>query len=84
MVVHKQIIISREYSISVPFGANILTAQLQNNDVVVWYSCEPTNVKVDVVILVMMTGEDFPYNDVTYINTVQWPNGMIGHVYVKN
>jgi hypothetical protein len=84
MVVHKQIIISREYSISVPFGANILTAQLQNNDVVVWYSCEPTNVTVDIVILVIMTGEDFPYNDVTYINTVQWPNGIGGHVYVKN
>lgn len=69
-------------TISLPWNSNILTVQIQNDEPVIWYECEPNNSLTDIKIAMYPTGLELPHNVGRYIATIQLENGsVVIHVY---
>lgn len=79
--------IKDEQKIMMPSGSLILqTVQIQNNEVVIWAVCTPSDTVEEVTILTFGTGHPIP-EEITnkklkYIGTYQ-KDWFVGHVFVK-
>lgn len=72
--------ITKRQSLTLPRGAEVLSAQNQNGVIMLWALVEPDNVKELRHFLIFGTGslaEGFSI----YVSTVQLPNGEVWHVF---
>ena len=68
--------------LSVPKGAEILCAKVQNGKICVWFEVDPDEkVMEDRVIVTFGTGWNIPKVDKTYIDTVMINDALVFHVY---
>jgi len=67
-------------NVMMPAHAQILTAQMQGDDLMLWALVDPDTPKVNRVIEVMGTGWQTNYRDLHYISTVQ-ERGYVWHVF---
>ncbi len=67
--------------LSIPVGAEFLTAQSQDNHVSVWYRCDPKAPTKSRWFAVVATGQDCP-PDWDYLATVKF-GVLVFHVFVK-
>ena len=76
-------IIPPDFIISMPIGANILTAQLQSDNVVIWAEIDDSVGLELRYFEVFMNGQPIPRGDRIYLGTIQ--NGYIVlHIYEKH
>jgi hypothetical protein len=71
----------QKHRISMPKGAKVLTAQLQNNDITLWAEVNDNKEKETRVFEVYGTGHEMNEYDLDYIGTVQDNSGLVWHVY---
>lgn len=64
-----------------PADAEILTVQLQNQEVVLWAKVNPSAVTERRLFIVQPTGIEFDDLGLKYIGTVQFAHGFVGHVF---
>lgn len=77
--------ITDEQSVKLPFGAEILTVQLQSNKCCLWALVDPRNELEERVICIYGTGHPIPDNiKLKYITTFQIPHlGLVFHAFEK-
>lgn len=63
-------------------GYEILTVQLQNQDICVWAIVEPKNVEQTVQFQIIGTGDKIVDEELKYIGTVQ-RHGFVWHIFYK-
>jgi len=69
--------------ISVPEGAEFLTAREQHEQICVWFRCDPLAPKVKAKVAIVGTGHEAP-EDGRYLGTASLQGGlMMFHVFVK-
>lgn len=79
-----QILIASEQRVTMPAGAEILTAQFQSgNGLCLWAIVNPENPKNERVIHIYGTGHPVPNaNGIRYITTVQQHGGaLVWHIF---
>lgn len=66
-----------------PKGAAYLTAQAQNNEIVVWYQVDPSTLQTEMIELrVIPTGVTYDDYNLRYISTVQLDGGaFVAHIF---
>ena len=71
---------SRVLVTQLPIGYRILTAQIQTDEPVVWYECDPHSPTETVTFYMVWTGESAPPGS-EYIGTLQYD--LVYHIYVR-
>ncbi|EHL99367.1 hypothetical protein HMPREF9946_03129 [Acetobacteraceae bacterium AT-5844] len=83
----KFVIPSTRCEVEMPYDSDILSAQVQDEQVVVWARTTTQTRPTKRRFSILMTGEDFPYRDFLrsdFIGTVQLRGGaVVGHVFVE-
>lgn len=70
--------------IEMPFGAKILTAQMQHGKLCIWALCEPSNEQEPRTIAICGTGHSAPSDINQYVATIQTDDGAwVWHVFAK-
>lgn len=68
--------------LELPFGAQILTVQIQGDQLVLWAVINPREVRtVQRLIFAVYTGEEFDLPSQGYIGTAVSRNGIVWHVF---
>lgn len=74
--------ISDRVILLLPASAQILSVQLQGNDICVWVLCSPTEPKSERTLAVYGTGHPIPEIEQRFIGTVQECNGaLVWHIF---
>lgn len=73
-------LVLREQVVSMPEGAEIVSAGSQDGTLVVWAICNPARPRVQRKIAVVGTGWPVPETGV-FIGTVQMTTGLVWHVF---
>ena len=75
----------RKVTIKMPACSHVLTAQIQNDKLVLWAIVNPKMPERYVDVCTVLTGEEEPagFNHRDYVNTVQAPAGLVLHVFCK-
>lgn len=60
---------------------HILSAQLQDGELVIWINTDPKQEQVNITVRAVYTGMQAPEG--TYINTVQMKHNIVVHVYAR-
>jgi hypothetical protein len=83
MVIWKaELDVTDRQNIRVPMGAKFLTAQMQGDQLCVWYECNPKNPLQERTIAIYGTGNMLPTDPGKYIATFQMLGGtLVFHVY---
>lgn len=71
-------------TIAMPDGAEVLTAQIQGEVVVLWAKVRPAAAKIERHFRIVATGEPIDPEPMTFIATVQFRFGFVGHVFERN
>lgn len=74
----------QDRDIFVPKGANWLTAQIQQDQFVIWYECNSEDANESRRVLVTWTGHSLPnYDDfgLWHIGTIQDQVGLVWHIF---
>ncbi len=70
--------------IEVPYGAEMLCAREQHDQICVWYRCDPMQLKEPRTIAIVGTGHPAPGNDGRYLGTAFLHDGdLVCHVFEK-
>jgi len=70
--------------IEVPFGAELLCAREQFEQICVWFRCDPTAEKELRSIAIVGTGHDAPGNEGRYLGTASLQGGaLMFHVFER-
>lgn len=80
MKIHKFILSETTINIDLPQGSEILTAQLQDSNIVLWVKITNEHFIETRTISIFLTGAEYPDKDMIYINTVQ-RNLFVYHVF---
>lgn len=68
--------------IQMPAGYEIISAQNQNEKIVIWAIVSAGNPLVDVWIAIYGTGFTIPNRNEMFIATVQMSNGLVWHLFL--
>jgi hypothetical protein len=68
--------------ITMPAGAQVLTAQVQNDRICLWALVDPSLPKELRYFEVLGTGQEFPHNERAYIPSLQIGN-FVWHIFEK-
>ena len=85
MRIWKQVIqVTNSQSIRAPEGSKILTVQMQNGNLCIWYQCDETAPCSFRTIDIYGTGNPIPDNPGRYISTFQMNDGaLVFHVFER-
>lgn len=72
--------IKNQQEISMPFGAVILTVQLQHDEICIWAKVNPANSPENVTVYVVGTGHEIP-DGTAYIGSVQ-QGPWVWHIFI--
>lgn len=82
MIVYKYPLTQPHTGLELPFGAQILTAQMQGNQIVIWALLSEREVRtVRRLIFAVNTGDPFDLSSLNHIATVTSSNGIVWHVF---
>lgn len=73
--------ITDEQKIDIPIGAELLSAQIQKNAMVIWALVNTSLVKEPVTIKIFGTGNPVSEDNGIYLSTVQAPMGFVWHIF---
>lgn len=69
-------------TLSLPFGAEILCVQIQNDEPYIWAKVNPTAATETRKLLVVGTGHSIGYENTRYVGTFQQAGGaLVFHVF---
>jgi hypothetical protein len=69
-------------TIRMPKGSEVLTAQVQGEELCLWAMVDPDNLMEDRMFLIVGTGHNMPEVFGRYVATVQMENGLlIWHIF---
>jgi hypothetical protein len=85
LVIHKQILdLTQRQTLSIPRNAEILSIQNQNENIYLWYICNPDNKLISRTFLLFGTGErEIPEDKIIgYLDTViMQNNNFVWHIF---
>lgn len=85
MNVYKYPLDLKEYNdIEMPWGAKILSFQVQEGIPCIWALVDATHTKVNRRFRVAGTGHNIDDNIKEFIGTIQMPNGLVWHLFEIN
>lgn len=81
-VVYKYPLQGPTTGLELPYGAQILTAQMQGDLLVLWAAVNPREVRtVQRLIFAVNTGQEFDLPSESYIGTAVSSSGIVWHVF---
>lgn len=82
MIVYKYTLIHPYTGLELPYGAQILTAQMQDDQIVLWALLSEQEARtVRRLIFAVNTGVEFDLSSLGYIGTVTSSSGIVWHVF---
>lgn len=82
MIVYKYLLNGPATGLVLPYGAQLLTAQMQGDQLVLWALVDPREVRtVRRLIVSVNTGAEFDFSLPIYIATATSPTGIVWHVF---